>query len=384
MAEGGYATDLLLKLTAGMDSRDAGLASQIVFGCLRYQGQLDFLVRYYSHRKPADVEDKVRIMMRMGLFQLRYLDRIPVHAAVHETVELAKRHRRAAAGFVNAVLRKVNRAPVKWPDHETALSCPAWLIERWEKHFGPGRGEMIARAALEEPARYIRVRPGDPVTADLDLKPTDVPGCYELVSGSAGTTRLQDIGSQAIVPLLDLAPGQSYLDLCAAPGNKTVQALETNIHAIACDISEARMRQVPAVCPRVVLDATRPLPFSRKFDRIFIDAPCSGTGTLSRNPEIKWRVEPEELLRFQKRQSAILRRGLDQLQEGGKLVYATCSLEEEENEHVVREAVARRREIRILKQMWRLPGREAGDGFFATVLTSEKRTSADVAREARL
>ena len=227
VAAGGYATDLLLQLASGLDSRDAGLASQIVFGCLRYQGQLDFLIRHFSRRKPEDVEEPVRIALRMGLFQLRYLDRIPVHAAVHETVELAKTHRRAAAGFVNAVLRKVNRAPVKWPDEATALSCPAWLIERWNKHFGSGQGGKIAAAALEEPARYIRLGPGEPVPADLDLAPTDVPGCFQLVSGSAGSMRLQDISSQAIVPLLDLAPGQTYLDLCAAPGNKTVQALET-------------------------------------------------------------------------------------------------------------------------------------------------------------
>jgi 16S rRNA (cytosine967-C5)-methyltransferase len=367
-----------------MDSRDAGLASQIVFGCLRYQGQLDFLIQHYSRRKPDDVEQPVRIALRMGLFQLRYLDRIPVHAAVHETVELAKSHRRAAAGFVNAVLRKVNRSPVKWPDGATALSCPAWLTERWDKHFGPGQGRKIAAAALEEPARYIRVRPGEPVNADLDLVPTDVPGCYELVSGSAGGMRFHDIGSQAIVPLLDLVPGQTYLDLCAAPGNKTVQALETAVKAIACDISETRIRQIPAVCPRVVLDGSRPLPFSRKFDRIFIDAPCSGTGTLSRNPEIKWRVEPEDLLRFQNRQAAILERALDQLQPGGKLVYATCSLEEEENEDVVRAAVRKRREIRIVKEMWRLPGREPGDGFFAAVLTSNQSASVDAARQAKL
>lgn len=382
VAAGGYATDLLLELTPGMSSRDAGLASQIVFGCLRNQAQLDFLISRYSGRKLPDVEEPIRILLRMGLFQLRYLDRIPVHAAVHESVELAKRYRRAAAGFVNAVLRKVNRAPLKWPDRATALSCPEWLMERWDSHFG-GRGESIARAALEEPGRYIRVRAGDPITAELELKPTDVSGCYELLSGSLSTVRLQDIGSQAIVPMLDLLPGQTYLDLCAAPGNKTVQALETPLKAIACDISETRIRQVPAVCPRIVLDATRPLPFSVKFDRIFIDAPCSGTGTLGRNPEIKWRVQPEDLIRFQTRQIAILRRGLDKLQPGGKLVYATCSLEQEENEDVVRQAVRSNPEIRIIKETWRLPGREPGDGFYAAVLTSDKRASLDAGRRAR-
>ncbi len=292
---GGYATDLLLEQTLDLSSRDAGLASQLVFGCLRYQAQLDFLCFHYSRRRPADIEEAVRILLRMGIFQLRYLDRIPAHAAVNETVQLARQHRRAAAGFVNAVLRKVNRLPVKWKDRGTALSCPEWLIARWEKHFGAREAEDIARAALEEPRRYVRVPAGEPLPSSLELRPTDVAGCYELVSGPAHPMRLQDIGSQAIVPLLDLNAGQRYLDLCAAPGNKTMQALETQVWAVACDISGRRIREVPPVCPRVLLDATRPLPFSVKFDRVFIDAPCSGTGTLARNPEIKWRVQSEDL-----------------------------------------------------------------------------------------
>ena len=318
----------------------------------------------------------------MGIFQLRYLDRIPAHAAVNETVQLARQHRRAAAGFVNAVLRKVNRLPVKWKDRGTALSCPEWLIARWRKRFGAREAEDIARAALEEPRRYVRVPAGEPLPSSLELKPTDVAGCYELVSGPAHPMRLQDIGSQAIVPLLDLNAGQRYLDLCAAPGNKTMQALETQVWAVACDISGRRIREVPPVCPRVLLDATRPLPFSVKFDRVFIDAPCSGTGTLARNPEIKWRVQSEDLMRFQTRQTDILNRGLEQMIPGGKLVYATCSLEREENEDVVRKAVRGRPEVRIIRETWRLPGRDPGDGFYAAVLTSDKRASSDADRAA--
>jgi 16S rRNA (cytosine967-C5)-methyltransferase len=181
--------------------------------------------------------------------------------------------------------------------------------------------------------------------------------------------RLHDISSQAIVPLLDLQPGHSYLDLCAAPGNKTMQALETPLAlAIACDISPQRIRQIPKLCPRVVLDAARPMPFGRRFDRIFIDAPCSGTGTLARNPEIKWRVQEQDFDRFRTRQVAMLGEALRLLAPGGKLLYATCSLEREENEDVICEALVAWTRFRRHRQMWRIPGREAGDGFYAALL----------------
>ena len=369
VVEGGYASDLLLERTRGIDSRDAGLASQLVFGCLRYQGQLDYLIRHYSGRKLEDVEAKVQILLRLGIFQLRYLDRIPVHAAVHETVELAKQYRRVASGFVNAVLRKVKRNPIRWPDRAAALSCPEWLLERWASHFGKGWPEKIAQAALEEPERYLRVPPGTK-PPPLELSPTDVAGGFRVLEGDVRGIRLQDIGSQAIVPLLDLRPGQSFLDLCCAPGNKTVQAFETPLRGVACDISWRRLREVPEVCPRVVLDATARLPFRKKFERILIDAPCSGTGTLSRNPEIKWRVTPPDFLRMQERQTQILRRGIDQLVPGGILVYATCSLEKEENEEVVRIAAGNKRTAKVVKEYWRLPGRDPGDGFYAAVITS--------------
>lgn len=367
----GYATDLLLEHAAGLSSRDAGLASQIVFGCLRHQGQLDFLVQKYSGRKLETIESAVLLLLRMGIFQLRYLDRIPSHAAVHETVELAKSHRRAAAGFINAVLRKVNRNPVSWPDQATELSCPEWLLDRWTSAFGAQQSAAIAQAALHEPEHYVRIPQGVPQSG-VELAATDVPGCFKVVSGETHGLRFQDIGSQAIVPLLDLAPGQSYLDLCSAPGNKTMQALETPLRAVACDISFRRLGELPPICPRLVLDATQPLPFLKKFDRIFIDAPCSGTGTVSRNPEIKWRVRSDDFARLQDRQVRIVKRALARLEPGGRLVYATCSLEREENDEVVRKAMAHNPALRLIKEVWRLPGREPGDGFYAAVIISDE------------
>jgi 16S rRNA (cytosine967-C5)-methyltransferase len=336
---GAWASDLLLAHSAGIDSRDAGLASEIVFGTLRYRAQLDFLIEHYSgRRQKLDIE--VRIALRMGIYQLRYLERIPSHAAVTDSVDLVKRaHKRSAAGFVNAILRQVDRDPIAWPNREIELSCPEPLLARWEKEFGWESAEAIARAALQEPEKYTR------------------------------GTRMQDIGAQSVVPLIALEPGQSFLDLCAAPGNKTAQALEAGVHTIACDVHFHRLVQMKSLDARlVVLDGTRALPFRRQFDRILVDAPCSGTGTLGRNPEAKWRFNPADLPDLQSRQIALLANARQALAPGGLLVYSTCSLESEENEEVVEKAVP---EGLVAETMRRLPGREPGDGFFAAVIKSE-------------
>jgi 16S rRNA (cytosine967-C5)-methyltransferase len=335
--EGGYASDLLRHECAHLDSRDAGLAESIVLGCLRRQTQLDYLIQVFAGRPQPKLDDAVRIALRMGIFQLRYLDRIPPHAAVGESVELVKRSgKQSAAGFVNAVLRKVNRKELHWPDKATELSLPPWMLERWQKQFGPDQAKAIALAALEEPEAHFNETTG----------------------------RQQDIGAQSIVPLLDIQPRMSVLDLCAAPGNKTAQILAlTSGLVVASDRYLRRLRDVPPAALRVALDAAQPLPFSRQFDRILIDVPCSGTGTLGRNPEIKWRLKPTDLAVFQSLQRRILENARACLLPGGKLVYATCSLEPEENEQVVAN-------LPVEQTHLRLPGRDPGDGFFAAVLTA--------------
>ncbi len=175
-------------------------------------------------------------------------------------------------------------------------------------------------------------------------------------------SRIQDIGSQSIVPLLELSAGQTFLDLCAAPGNKTAQALESGVRAVACDFHWSRLAPMKALgIDLVLLDAREPLPFRGLFDRILVDAPCTGTGTLAHNPEIKWRLRPEAIEELQQIQGSILRRAMEALKPGGRLVYSTCSLEREENEDVVQGL--------DVKMMRRLPGRDAGDGFFAAVFT---------------
>jgi 16S rRNA (cytosine967-C5)-methyltransferase len=329
--QGGYASDLLFERSTQLDSRDAGLASQIVFGVLRYEAQLDFLI---ARRVARALDPEVRVALRMGIYQLRYLDRIPPHAAVGESVELVKlAHKASAAGLVNAVLRNIGRDPVSWPDRATELSMPAWLLERWDRQFGRETADKIAAAFLEPAETYV-----------------------------AATGRIQDVGAQSVMPFLDLRPGQTFLDLCAAPGNKTAQAMDAGVRAIACDRHLHRLKPMRKLgCPLVALDGTRPLPFRGNFDRILVDAPCSGTGTLGRNPEIKWRLEPGDLIELHAKQVALVRRAMEHLCPAGRLVYSTCSLEKEENEDVIQEVGG------AWQTAQRLPGVDPGDGFFIAV-----------------
>jgi 16S rRNA (cytosine967-C5)-methyltransferase len=215
------------------------------------------------------------------------------------------------------------------------------MLERWISHYGADTADRIAKAALLEPEDAV-----NPAT-----------GCR------------QDPGSQSIVPLLEIRPGMTVLDVCAAPGNKTAQIIAMLGAAggaavgkvVAADRSLARLAEVPAEALRVVLDAGSPLPFAVKFDRILVDAPCSGTGTLSRNPEIKWRTQPQDIARFPPMQRTMLHHALAHLKPGGLLVYSTCSLEREENEAVTAG-------FPVLRTHLRLPGRDPGDGFFSAVI----------------
>jgi 16S rRNA (cytosine967-C5)-methyltransferase len=357
---GAWSAEALAAKSVHLDPRDAGLASDIVFGVLRRRGELDDVIRQYSKVPLERLDPEVWIALEMAFYQIRFLDRVPSHAAVNDAVELARRSGTAsAASFVNAILRQSQRQPVEVPE---MLSTPAWLLDRWTTQYGRETALGIAQASLKIPERYIRVGGAEPPAG---AEPTEVPGCYRLASGDPGAFRFQDISAQAVVPLLRLEAGQTFLDLCASPGNKTAQALETaSLRAVACDIHLSRARMLRELgVPVVVLDARGTLAFERKFDRILLDAPCSGTGTLARNPEIKWKLEPEDFADLQERQIAILRSAMEQLAPGGLLVYSTCSLEREENEDVVAASGAA-----VVETMQRIPGRDAGDGFFAFVL----------------
>lgn len=336
VAGGGYASDLLLARTALLESRDAGLAETIVMGVLRYRAQLDCLIERASGRTVGRIDAEVATALRMGIFQLRYLDRIPAHAAVGESVELVKRARKkSAAGFANAVLRKAATVEMSWPARDVELSCPEWLLSRWENEFGAAAMRAIATAALQPPERH-----------ELD-------------------GRVMDIGAQSVVPLLDISEGMTLLDVCAAPGNKTAQAIAAGALAIAGDVHLSRARGLKRLrVPVVVMDGARAVPpFNALFDRVLVDAPCTGTGTLGRNPEIKWKLAPSDLQDLALKQKALVRNALTLLKPGGLLVYSTCSLEREENEDVVAG-------LNVVNGMRRLPGRDQGDGFYGSVIKS--------------
>jgi len=383
--EGGYASDLLLREAAHLDRRDAGLASEIVFGCLRRQAQLDWLIDTQLNKRKLDPE--VRIAMRIGAYQLLHLDRVPAHAAVSESVQLVKKARKtSASGLVNAVLRKLvqgNADP--WPSRSIQLSMPEWLLDRWDAQFGTEVADAIAKDFLKQPATWVRNPPDNVKGVELEPSP-DVSGAWRLVRGDAGGLRIQDIGSQSIVPLLDLRPGLTFLDLCSAPGNKTAQAMEAGVTAVACDLHLHRLKHsVVSECPQVVLDARAPLPFRSYFDRILVDAPCTGTGTLGRNPEIRWRLRPEDVVDLQSRQVAILTQALALLKpHDGVLVYSTCSLEREENEDVVAAVLASDPEVTLVKSMRRTPGVDPGDGFYAAVLMRLPHHQAEPAQTANV
>lgn len=364
MEEGAFASDLLEQRLTDLDSRDAGLATELVFGVLRRKAQLDWAIGRVATGKQLDLE--VRVALQIGAYQRLFLDRIPAHAAVSESVEMTRAARKgSAAGLVNAVLRRITM-PKDWPDRTTRLSMPAWMLERWDRQYGVEAADGIAAAALRAPETFVRIGKGEPTPAGAQS--TEVEGCWRMDGELAPGMRRMDIGSQAVAALLDLRPGQRLLDVCAAPGNKTAITLDAGVRAVACDSSLRRLTDLLADCPRVQLDAAHRLPFPAVFDRILVDAPCTGTGTLGRNPEIKWRLRPDDLRRQPMLQRLILTNSLACLKPGGRLVYSTCSLEPEENREVVERVAAGR----VERMMERLPGREAGDGFQAFVISSDE------------
>jgi 16S rRNA (cytosine967-C5)-methyltransferase len=394
-AENAYAADLLYaQLAGGAKRADASLATELTLGVLRRQRLLDFLLERYLERRSEELDIEVLLALRLGLYQLRYLDRVPQHAAINESVEMVKRARKSsAAGMVNAVLRRgAGQARIGGEELDRLVSerlagrvseaerlgivhsHPTWLVERWLLRFGKERTTALLEAnnrpapltcavleekASESVAESLR-KSGLEVTAGRWLR-----GALHISGGDAaasegyraGEINFQDEASQMVAHLVDARASQSVLDLCAAPGGKTIllaRAAGEGGRVVAADLREHRLRAMREQLTRtratnvrlVALDATRPWPFSQPFDRILIDAPCSGTGTLSRNPEIRWRLKPEDLENAHRNQTAMLSNALAAAASFGgaiRVVYSTCSLEPEENEDVVAEALSQTR-----------------------------------------
>lgn len=382
-AEGAYASDVLhTELGAGVRSDDAALATELALGVLRWRGLLDFLLERSLKKSVARLDLPVAIALRMGLYQILFLERIPARAAVNESVELVKRARKTSAtSLVNAVLRRASaeakEPPEKFlpPGISTATrlaivhSHPEWMVERWLARFGESQTISLLKADNRTPRLSCSLHHSERRDEILDgLQESGLhlePGlllktAFAVTGGSPtrtpafkrGDISIQDEASQAIPLLLDVQPGDRVLDLCAAPGGKTptlARAAGNNGLIVAADRHAHRVRVMREQFKRLALptirllelDAAHPLPFGIEFDRILVDAPCSGTGTLARHPEIRWRLKPAQFSELNHLQSDLLAMALNQLAPRGRLVYSTCSLEPEENEDVVAETLRR-------------------------------------------
>ena len=355
-----------------LSSADRDLAMEIVFGVLRWRGSLDWVLAHHASRPVAELDSAIRLALRIGLYQIRHLDRVPERAAVDESVRLAETYGAARGkGLVNAVLRSVLRQPgaPAFPAREadpvgylsTALSHPRWLAERYLERLGLERAEARCLAQNRTPPLHLRVSARIEVAAAREALAregvetggvVEAPRCLRVLSGPLFESQLlarglvfpQDAGSQLVPLLLQVQRSDRVLDVCAAPGGKATAMSELALGGtvIAVDSRRRRARLLRAISERLQAENVRPvvadgrrLPFETSFDRILLDVPCSSLGTLRRNPDVRWRVEASDLEPLAALQLELLRSSSRLLTESGRLVYATCSTEPEENEQVV-------------------------------------------------
>jgi 16S rRNA (cytosine967-C5)-methyltransferase len=408
-----YASELLHSSRfAKFSLADHGLLTEIAMGVLRWRSMLDEAIASHSSQPLAKLDLEVLTALRIAAYQLLFLDRIPAHAAIDDSVELTKRAgKRSAAGFVNAVLRKITKEKAQPGSLDPRLAHPQWLVERWTRHFGVHTAQRICAYDQTAPSPRLRINDSAVVKELLrngvELQPGRlVSNSFMVTAGDITQTSafrerraaLQDEASQLLALLV--GSGSAILDCCAAPGGKTRILAERNPNArvVAMELHPRRAALLKKLVPesnvRVIAADIRSTSLTEPFDRVLVDAPCSGTGTLARNPEIKWRLKTEDLGRLQIYQAEILSAAMNQVAPGGRLVYSTCSLEPEENEQVIEKVLASGetfavvdcgRELEKLKAsaelVWdnvqsllsgpylrTIPGLHPCDGFFAAIL----------------
>ena len=399
-------------------SRDVGLATEIVYGTLRWQRYLDWILAPHSRRPLGALAPRVRVALRMAAYQLAFLERVPVFAAVSDAVTLARGRTPGFAEYTNAVLRSFTRRdaharePAPPPDPVEALatrcSFPTWLAARWIARHGAADAESLMRAFNERPPLTLRantLRVTREALADrlateegLATRPTAhaLEGLVATHGGEPGAWRafvegvcvVQDEASMLVARLLDARPGETVADVCAAPGTKTThlaQLMDNRGRILALDPRPARLARVTEAAARLgvsIVETARgtvqdAAPAHRATcDAVLVDAPCSILGVLRRNPDVKWRRQPGDLAAAAARQREILESAAVMVKPGGRLVYATCSLEPEENDEVVAALLGRHPELHVdppaafpllLEQgVLRLrPDRSGTDGFTA-------------------
>lgn len=395
-----------------LSPQDRNLTTNLVMGTLRWQLLLDQRITALLARPETKLPLPVQMALRLGAFQLIFLDRIPAHAAIGESVELAKQgESKFAAGMVNAILRKIAssaKLTQSVPQIDAVAAHPEWLVARWAENYGSEAAKAICLYDQQQPPVTLRLvdeqSEASLLSNGIELAPGDfLASARRVVRGDvtasaafrSGAVRIQDEGSQLIAELAD--HGQRILDLCAAPGGKTAILAERNPEAVitACDVSSRRlnsMRELLAGSPGAErirylhADATT-FQLEPEYDLILCDAPCSGTGTIARNPEIRHRLAPADLKRQQAKQLAILSSAMQGLAPGGRLIYSTCSLEPEENEEVVERCVDRAPGMALQSfarveglpatafsghYLRTIPGIHPCDGFFAAQIISTR------------
>lgn len=374
------------------DDRDRSLAAEIVTGTLRWQRSVDHLIEHFSRRRIAKLDAEVVAILRLSLYQLLHLDRVPASAVVDDAVDLTRAARKpSASGFVNAVLRAMLRQRHKLPlpmrpqdltDRNAAVaylgithSHPDWLVERWLDRYGFEATERWVRFNNEMPPLAVRVNrlraTRDEAIAtlgrdDIDAEPTRyAPDGLVITRGNPlrrppdGLVFVQDEASQLVPAVVAATAGECILDLCASPGGKTLaMAADMNDvgRIIASDVRPKRLTLLQdtinlanSKCVSIVrVPNTGSLPFAAIFDAVLVDAPCSGLGTVRRDPDIRWRRREEDLPALARDQVTLLQRAADVVRAGGRLVYATCSSEPEENEQVIGDFIRRRSDYRIV------------------------------------
>jgi 16S rRNA (cytosine967-C5)-methyltransferase len=406
----GFVEDLLENAlaAASLSSADRGLCQEVVYGAVRWQAALDWLIG----RKTGGREQKpgLQNLLRLGLYQIFWLDRIPDHAAVHETVELAKQNGFGSqAGFVNAVLRgylrerdTTKKLLAELKDQQPALgwSHPEWLVARWQKRWGAEKTARLLEWNNTPPKTFARVNTlktdagklleiwraehveydfvrRDWLEENLVFELKSHPSLPSLASFRDGGFYLQDPSTLLAVARLAPQPGETILDFCAAPGGKATfiaQRMNNQGRIFAQDVSEERLKLIRENCLRLGVTCVEPVlpvtPDSRPstFDRVLVDAPCSNTGVMRRRVDLRWRIQPAEIERLRTAQLELLHQAALQVKPGGILVYSTCSLEPEENGDVVKQFLTGHAGFKLEAEHELLPFVDCMDGAYVARL----------------
>ena len=425
--------DILLDQELGRGSiqgPDRGLLTELVYGTLRRQGTLDHIIGQFSSIRIDRIERSVHTLLRLGIYQLFFLDRIPASAAVNETVKLSKLMAPKASAFINAVLREADRKRdyLVWPDKgkdpaawiAARHSAPKWIAQMWLDQLGPEEAEQLASSMCEAPPVTIRANSlkcsRDELLDRLSAENVSATPCrfsptgIQIISHSPltilnshkeGLFTIQDEASQLTAHILTPLPGETVLDICAAPGGKTTciaELMKNSGEITACDINPRRLEQVKLHANRLgikiistaVMDAEEPLASvsGKHFRRVLVDAPCSGLGVLRRNPEGKWWKTPEDIKSLAELQRRILSKAASSVALDGILLYATCSTTTLENESVVDDFLSMHHEF-VLEDVREIypalaplcsekghfrpwPHRQGMDGFFAARLRKQE------------